>query len=207
MSVLASREACYHTLVKIILMRYRTVLIGEQPTIMRKIAQGMMWVGISTRIAGSVQSLLNDFPPDQVDAIIIGRYLSQKKSKVIEGAWQARKPSVHIIYIKAPIGELIGETIQAHLFKLSGQEPVMSIVSLQHKRAINFTTRTTSTIDVVLYRYSLSLRRKMYRIYHEDNALSGRQIVQIPRAIIGFGGERFAVITINGVERHVLTIR
>lgn len=174
---------------------------------MHKIAQGMMNVGVSSRIAGSVESLLHEFPSDQADTIVIGRYLSKKKSTIVEQAWRARKPDVHIMYIKVPIGELIGETIKAHLFRASNQEPIASMLSLQRKHVIHFSTNTTSNIDIVLYRYTFFLRRKMFRIHHEVDALSGRQIIQIPRRALGFGGERFAVITINDNEKHVLSIR
>lgn len=184
----------------------QAILIGERIETMRKLAQGMERMGVSTRIVGSVDSTVRDFSVTEIDAVVLGRYLGKKKCETIEQHWRMHKPGVAIVHVQVPIGELTGEAIKAAIFKTGGQEMIVGSLSA-HLRAISFSTLATSNIEVVLYHFTLLFRTRIKQIYAEADVLSGQQIVHIPRKTFGFGGEHFAVVTINSTEKHVVFLR
>lgn len=186
-------------------MQYSTLLIGEKVDTMRKLASGMSRMGIHTQIADSISTLVHDSVPSNVGAVVLGRRLAQDQRDAIVKQWRTLRPNTPIVRVRAPIGELVAETVRAAAFKASGYEPIAGSPST-HKRTISFPTMTTSTIEITLYRHTLTHRIRIYGIYKEEAVLSGQQIISIPRKAYGYGGERFVVITINGNEKHVLAI-
>jgi len=184
-------------------MQYRAILIGEKVETMRRLAQGMSRMGVSAHLAENTVSVMKDFAPVQVDAIVLGRLLSKRECDAIVCHWRALKPNILFVRVKRPIGELIAETVRSAAFKASGYVPIVASSSA-YRCTISFSTMTTSNIEVILYHHTFMNRTRIQRIYAEQAVLSGQQIINIPRNALGYGGERFAVITINGIEKHIV---
>jgi hypothetical protein len=149
------------------------------------------------------ESAVRDFDFQELDAVILGRALSDADRERLRATIHAKNPKLVLLKSLAPIGGLIGEQVKAAVFEHIGRPPILTDLSY-HRRHLRYALAENSAVDIVVYRFNVLFQAKSEPM-SSGPATAGEQDTEL--GSLGLPGERFAVVTVNGDEKHIIKLR
>lgn len=179
----------------------RVLMIGKTASVMTKMVEAM-GKDFDVKFSENNQEALRAYSGLDFDAVILGRAMDEESRKVLRDKLRAENSKLVIVKSLAPIGQLVGEQVKAALFEQTGQPAIIENMRYSSGR-LHFSVKNSCEVGIVFYRLNALFQLKIASLMREQ-LKAGEQSVVIKH---GFLGESFVVITVNGNERHVLTIK
>lgn len=185
----------------------RILMVGRSGKTMTTMA-ATMGPDFEVQFTDDKESAARDVDFTTFDAVVLGRALSDADRDRLRETMREKNPTLVLLTSLAPIGPLIAEQVKASIFDNSGHPVILTDLSYRNHqrkdRHLRYTLTADCTVDIVIYRFNLLFQVKVEPV--TSPAVTAGQH-DAPVGNLGLPGERYAVITVNGREKHIVRLR